>query len=108
IEKGEVEEGLVQLDTFSKKCSDDEKFELITYYMQLGLYDRAIVLAEELYELYPNEGQVLLILGELYMEEDREEEAIDLLTTIQPDNTLYIQSLLLLADLYQIQGLEEV
>lgn len=108
IESGEIEEGLQQLEEVGQKGSHDEKFELIMYYMQLGLVDKALKLAEELYELYPDEGQLLLVLGELYMELDREEEAIEVLNDIHKDDELYVQSLLVLADVYQMQGLEEV
>ncbi|WP_108671133.1 tetratricopeptide repeat protein [Peribacillus acanthi] len=76
--------------------------------MELGFFDHSIPLYEALLEGYPNEGELIITLAELYMEQDREEEALQLLSQVKQDDEMFASALLLEADLYQMQGLSEV
>ncbi|WP_163100987.1 tetratricopeptide repeat protein [Peribacillus alkalitolerans] len=76
--------------------------------MELGFYDHSIPLYEALLKGYPNEGELIVTLAELYLEQDREEDALQLLSQVKQDDDMYASALLLEADLYQIQGLSEV
>lgn len=108
VNKGETEKGLDLLANIQPTLHDEEKLQLAEEYYQWGIIDKAHDIIEELHFLYPDEIQITLFLAELFIEMEKEEEAIDLLNTIMIDHEAYPQALLLLADLYQMQGLVEV
>ncbi|MCP8968763.1 tetratricopeptide repeat protein [Ectobacillus ponti] len=108
IEQGEVEKGLELLEEREQAGTDEEKYYVAYYYQRLGLVERALRIMEDLHTLYPDEIEFRLLLAELYVDDDREDEAIDLLSEVAEDEEGYVRTLLLLADLYQMQGLEEV
>lgn len=108
VNKGETEEGLNLLANILPTLHDEEKLHLADQYYQWGIIDQAHEIVEELHFLYPEETQVTLFLAELFLDLEKEEEAINLLNTITSDHEAYPQALLLLADLYQMQGLAEV
>jgi tetratricopeptide (TPR) repeat protein len=108
VNKGETEKGLDILANIQPTLHDEEKLQLAEEYYQWGIIDKAHDIIEELHFLYPDEIQITLFLAELFIEMEKEEEAIDLLNTIMIDHEAYPQALLLLADLYQMQGLVEV
>jgi tetratricopeptide (TPR) repeat protein len=108
VNKGETEEGLNLLSNIQPTLHDEEKLHLAEQYYQWGIVDKAYEIIEELHFLYPEETQITLFLAELFLDLEKEEEAIDLLNTITADHEAYPQALLLLADLYQMQGLAEV
>ncbi|WP_273125969.1 tetratricopeptide repeat protein [Metabacillus sp. HB246100] len=108
VNKGETEAGLNLLENIVPTLHDEEKLQLADQFYQWGIVDKAYELIEELHFLYPEETQITLFLAELNLDLEKEEEAIDLLNTISNDDDSYPQALLLLADLYQMQGLLEV
>jgi tetratricopeptide (TPR) repeat protein len=108
IDAGQVEEGLKILETRVQQGTDEEKYYIARYYHTLGFLEQSLVIMEDLCLLYPEESELTLFLAELYIDLDREEEAIELLNDISEEDELYVQALLLLADLYQMQGLDEV
>jgi predicted Zn-dependent protease len=105
INKGETEEALSLLANIQPTLHDEEKLHLAEQYYQWGIVDKAHDIMEELHFLYPEEAQITLFLAELFLELEKEEESIELLNTITTDHEAYPQALLLLADLYQMQGL---
>jgi tetratricopeptide (TPR) repeat protein len=108
IENGEAEKGLEQLSEFVQKASDDEKFYVANYYMQLGFMEEAGGLIDELAVKYPEEGQINILRAEIFLELDEEEKAMEVLHEISSDDDVYVQALVLQADIYQMQGLDEV
>lgn len=108
VETGRTEEGLKKLELLEKRLHDEEKFYVADIYFQLGLVDRAKHIVEDLHLLYPEESDITLLLAEIYMELDHEEQVIQLLNTIDSSSPDYPRCLVLLADLYQLQGLSEV
>ncbi|WGI66141.1 hypothetical protein QEN29_25690 [Escherichia coli] len=62
----------------------------------------------DLHDLYPEETGLTCFYAELLIDSDEEEKAIAVLETIPEDDDAYPESLLLMADLYQMQGLFEV
>ena len=76
--------------------------------MQLGFLNEAKELYELLLVTYPNEGELKVSLAEILIEMDKESDAISYLDSIQEDDPDYPRALLILADLYQMQGLVEV
>ncbi|WP_456278556.1 tetratricopeptide repeat protein [Bacillus sp. AK128] len=108
VEYGEVEKGLAELERLLPKASDDDKYSVASAYYQLGFLEEAKALLISLLEIYPTESELLLLLAEVYIDLDEEEQAIVLLDQVDEEDEEYPRALLLLADLYQMQGLDEV
>ncbi|MFD3446100.1 tetratricopeptide repeat protein [Microbacteriaceae bacterium 4G12] len=108
MEQGQVEEGLEILAAHAKNGTDEEKYEVARYYYQFGFVDQAFPIMYDLHLLYPEESEITLFLAELYIDLDKEDEAIEVLNEVKEEDDLYVQALLLLADLYQMQGFDEV
>ncbi|WP_242142660.1 MULTISPECIES: lipopolysaccharide assembly protein LapB [unclassified Bacillus cereus group] len=108
IENGEVEKGLQQLKEQVKQGTDEEKYDIARYYHTLGFVEEALAIVEDLHLLYPEESEFTIFLAELYIDLDKEDEAIEVLHDIPEDDDFYVQSLLLVADLFQMQGFDDV
>ncbi|OZI11671.1 hypothetical protein CEW92_10240 [Bacillaceae bacterium SAS-127] len=91
--------------TFS---SDDEKYSLAEELYHLGFLNETKELYEGLLKKYPSEGELRVLLAEVLVEMDEEEEAMLQLDQMDESDEFFPRSLLLLADLYQMQGLYEV
>ncbi|WP_078546095.1 tetratricopeptide repeat protein [Litchfieldia alkalitelluris] len=108
VENGEAEKGLKYINEMKSQCSDDEKYEIAITFFKWGLVNEAKDLVEELLFMYPDEGELLVLMAEILIDLDNEEEAIGFLEDISKNDPAYVEALLLQADLYQIQGLHEV
>lgn len=109
LESGETEHALMHLEELEKEGSDDDRLAIADLYLELGLADRATAVLSKLYVDYEGDPNVALSLAEAYLDSDREEEAIAVLEKIKSDDAdTQVRSLVLLADLYQSQGLDEV
>ncbi|WP_430534138.1 tetratricopeptide repeat protein [Listeria rocourtiae] len=88
--------------------TDEEQYFLAEQLMQLGFLEEA----EDLYELllakYKDEGELLVRAAEVAIEKDDIEGAMAYLEQVNAQDEAYPESLLVLADLYQMQGLFEV
>lgn len=87
---------------------DEEKFLLGEELLQLGFLDEAERMFSALLAVYPDEGELFILLAETLMEKGQEDKAILLLEKISDTDDVYAQALLLMADLYQMEGLFEV
>ncbi|MEK4864189.1 tetratricopeptide repeat protein [Bacillus sp. FSL E2-8895] len=108
IENGEAEKGLQLLKEQLRVANDEEKYDIARYYHTLGFMDEALAITEDLRLLYPEESEFTVFLAELYIDLDKEDEAIEVLHDIPENDDLYVQSLLLVADLFQMQGFDDV
>ncbi|NRD80566.1 tetratricopeptide repeat protein [Bacillus sp. BRMEA1] len=108
LENGQHNEALNEYNDVLKSGGHEEKFVLAEELFQFGFLDEAKELIESLLDIYPEEGELLVLLGEILVEAGDEEQAILVLENISELDANYARSLLLLADLYQIQGLFEV
>jgi tetratricopeptide (TPR) repeat protein len=108
LENGQHKEALSEYNVVLNSGLPEEKYLLGEELYQYGFLDEAKALIEDLLKIYPEEGELLVLLGEILVEAGEEEEAILVLEQISEQDANYGQSLLLLADLYQIQGLYEV
>ncbi|WP_449536737.1 tetratricopeptide repeat protein [Ferdinandcohnia sp. Marseille-Q9671] len=108
VEDGNVEEGLEAIKKFREQSNDDEKYTIAQNYYKWGFIEEAKEIVEELIAQYPDEGELFVFLAEIMIDLDMEEEAIDILEQIAEDDPVYLESLVLQADLFQIQGLHEV
>ncbi|QQK76027.1 tetratricopeptide repeat protein [Salicibibacter cibarius] len=108
IEQGDVQGGLQKINRIEKNADDDQLFEIATLYQSLGHSHEGLRIADKLLETYPSEGSLLTLKAEAAIDLDREEEAIDLLESIDSADDAFLEAQMLLADLYHLQGLEEV
>jgi len=109
LEHGHTSEALAALEKLEKTGTDEDRLAVADLYIELGLSDRAVDLLAPLYVEYAGNAGVALLLAECYIDLDREEEAISVLEQVDTSDTEYgPRSLVLLADLYQSQGLDEV
>ncbi|MGD7008004.1 tetratricopeptide repeat protein [Metabacillus sp. 84] len=108
VENGDAEKGLEQLTILEGTLHDEEKFLLADKYYEWGLPDKALNLLSDLHLLYPRETDISLLMAEAYIDLEQEDEAIAILDQIDKGDDAYPQALLLQADLYQLQGLQEV
>jgi tetratricopeptide (TPR) repeat protein len=108
LENGKHNEAINEYNDVLISGMPDEKFLLAEELYQFGFLSEAKALVESLLEVYPEEGELLVMLGEILVESGDEERAILELEKISEHDPSFGQSLLLLADLYQVQGLYEV
>ncbi|MEH7254852.1 tetratricopeptide repeat protein [Neobacillus niacini] len=108
LENGQHNEAINEYNVVLTKGKPDEKFLLAEEMLQYGFLAEAKALVENLLVIYPEEGELLVLLGEILVESGDEEQAILVLEKISKNDPSFGQSLLLLADLYQVQGLYEV
>ncbi|MED1205003.1 tetratricopeptide repeat protein [Heyndrickxia acidicola] len=108
LESGNLTEAEKEYKKIKTYGSDEEKYMLAEELVRLGFMPEARELYELLLESYPDEGEILIALAEIYIDMDKEEESILLLDSIAETDPEYPRALLLLADLYQMQGLFEV
>ncbi|MCY1690676.1 tetratricopeptide repeat protein [Exiguobacterium sp. SL14] len=109
LEHGHTSEALATLEQLEKTGTDEDRLAVADLYIELGLSDRAVDLLAPLYVEYAGNAGVALLLAECYIDLDREEEAISVLEQVDTSDMEYgPRSLVLLADLYQSQGLDEV
>lgn len=108
LENGQHEEALAGYEKILKNGTNDERLLLGEELFQYGFLEEAKKLYERLLEAYPEEGEILVSLAEILIEQGQEDEALQTLNKIHEDDPSYPQSLLLQADLYQMEGLYEV
>ncbi|MCL7745924.1 tetratricopeptide repeat protein [Halalkalibacter alkaliphilus] len=108
IESGSVEHGLEQLAKLEKNADHQLKHDIAELYHELGHVEKAKKIIDELLMLYPDEGSLYAFAAELLIDMDEEDEAIEMLLEIKQEDPAFLQAQLLLADLYQMQSLDEV
>jgi tetratricopeptide (TPR) repeat protein len=108
VEQGKVEEGMEALKRMEESADDQIKYDIALIYFDWGLMDKTKVIIEKLLMNYPDEAELEIFMAEVLVEMGEEDEAIEYLLDIGDENESYPRALLLLADLYQAQGLEEV
>ncbi|MGW8460135.1 tetratricopeptide repeat protein [Bacillus atrophaeus] len=108
VEAGETEKGLNTLSKAEKQLHDEDKAIAAQLYYEWGNADKAISLISDLHDLYPEETELTNFYAELLIDIDEDEKALAVLETIPETDASYPESLLLMADLYQMQGLFEV
>ena len=74
----------------------------------MDFYKKLLQILEHLQFLFPEENQLKIDQAQLFLEMDKEDEALEMFTTIEKTSDAYPQALLTLADYYQMIGLYEV
>ncbi|AIC94596.1 tetratricopeptide repeat protein [Shouchella lehensis] len=108
IEAGNIEAALAYIAEHALSDNHQIRFEAAELYYELGHIREARTIVEELRSLYPDEGSLAILSAEMMIDEDQEDEAIELLLEVGAKDDSFVQAQLLLADLYQLQALDEV
>src|SRR3954470_16519189 len=108
LENGLYEEALKGYKKILTHGLDEEKFIVGEQLFHYGFVKESQNLVKSLLEEYPEEGELIVLLAETLLEQGDEESAILELEKIGVDDSSFPESLLLLADLYQMEGLYEV
>ncbi len=108
LQDGNMNEANQLFSSIFSQGSDEELYLLAEELFQLGFLEETKKLYSKLLESYPGEGEIIVLLAETLTEMDKEDEAVLLLEQIDSSDSFFPRSLLLLADLYQMQGLYEV
>jgi len=106
--------GLGQVDAAKKSFAsalrhddDDTIYSLAEELYALGMSTQAKRAYEKLLERYPDEDQLRTALADIAIDEDDTDAAMAYLADIKPTSNAYLESLLVIADLYQSEGLYE-
>ena len=105
LDRQELEEAEVQFQQALLEDSEAQLLDLGQYLESIGFYPQAKEIYEQIAETYP---EVYLSLATILAEEGQTEEAFAYLEEIEPDSNWYVASLLVKADLYQMEGLADV
>ncbi|WP_231495804.1 lipopolysaccharide assembly protein LapB [Paucisalibacillus sp. EB02] len=108
MEMDQVDQAIDHISSHLEHATDDERFGFAEFYMNWGFLLEAEDILLHLLKQYPDESELKLLLTDIYIEQQMDEKAIDLLNSIPSDDEAYLQALVALADLYQSQGLFEV
>ncbi|MBT2677722.1 tetratricopeptide repeat protein [Bacillus sp. ISL-35] len=108
IENGQLDKAMSAYKEILEQGNDEEKFLLSEELFRFGFMEETEALIESLLKNYPDEGELHVLLAETRIELGKEEEAMLSLEKVGKDDPAFPQALLLLADLYQMEGLFEV
>lgn len=110
IAQGHIDDGLDEIQRLLEhpQMTDELRFEVSQSLYQFGFLDEAIDLLEPLQLLYADVSEISLTLAEMYLEKNKMNEALDLLTTITAEDPEFVRAVLLIAESYRLQGLYEV
>ncbi|HCU09414.1 tetratricopeptide repeat protein [Weissella cibaria] len=104
---GQLEDAKKSFASSLRYDEDDTVYSLAEELYGLGFSSQAKRAYQKLLEKYPDEDQLCTALADIAIDEDKTDEAIAYLAEISPESNAYIESLLVLADLYQSEGLNE-
>lgn len=90
-----------------RKDSDDLVYSLAEELYALGFLNQSRRAYKKLLNKYPDEDEIRTALADIAIEDGNIDEAQDYLAQIMPDSTSYLQSLLVKADIYQSEDLNE-
>lgn len=108
FENNQPEQAIQLIDGYLPQASVEERIEIAELYIQWGFLNEAITILTNLMNEYPNDGELKVMLADIYIENDQDEQALLLLNEISEHDDAYLQALVQQADLYQAQGLFEV
>lgn len=108
LEAGKHVEAFAEIQKVTKFGTDADRLELAEKLIALGFLEEAREILNVLLQYHPDEGELLIMLAEVYFELGQEDEAILTLERVDRADEFYIFALIILADIYQLQGLSEV
>ncbi|MCO7176750.1 tetratricopeptide repeat protein [Sporolactobacillus kofuensis] len=108
LESGQTDEGLQMLHELLHEGDDNELFGVASLYQQFGFLEDAEKVYDLLLKRYPNDSELILQHSELLIDKNEESKAINDLQRIHPLDENFLSAQVMLADLYQMEGLDEV
>ncbi|MER2262800.1 MAG: tetratricopeptide repeat protein [Psychrobacillus sp.] len=108
MEDGDIEKLEGMVDAFLLEEDPDEQYGLADVLTEYGFIQQALKTLEHLNFLFPEEDQLKIDLAQLFLELNKEDDALEMLSNIEKNSESYPQALLTLADYYQMIGLYEV
>ncbi|MET3696107.1 tetratricopeptide repeat protein [Bacillus oleivorans] len=107
-ENGDFDKANQLYQQILKTGMPEDQLQLADGLQHLGFLEEALSLFEALHIQFPDEGEIKLALAETLQDLGREDEALIYTSSIEADDPVYPQALLMEADFYQAQGLFEV
>lgn len=107
MEMNLTNEAIMLIQEALDKATDQEKVLYAGFFMEWGFLDKARSILEPLNDT-SHQSDVILMLAEIYTEQQEDAKAIELLLLIDSDDDAYLPALVQLADLYEQEGLFEV
>ncbi|MDD1406975.1 tetratricopeptide repeat protein [Limosilactobacillus reuteri] len=108
LEAGKLKEAQNSFKLALINDDDDMLFSLAEELYALGFLQQARTIYLKLLDCYPDEDELKTNLATIAIDEGHNDEALSYLAQIKPDSPAYIQSLLVVADLYQTEEEFEV
>ncbi|WEG74268.1 tetratricopeptide repeat protein [Vagococcus intermedius] len=108
IQDGDLIEAQLQFEEALKKDEPEVLVQLGEQLLAAGFLEEAAQIFEKLFEAFPTEHSLVIPLAEIAIENDQIEKAFELLESIPDSDDSYVESLIVLADLYQVIGVPEV
>ena len=87
LENGQHEEALIGYEQILTFGSNEERFLLAEELFQYGFIQESQNLIQRLLEIYPEEGELLVLLAETFIELGNEEQAILILEKIHIEDS---------------------
>ncbi len=107
IKEGNLEQVQLLIEPLLLASEPDTQYEIAEMLVGTGYLKEADQILQHIQFLFPEEAQIKIDRAHLLMEIDQEDEALLLLSSIEPHEEVYPQALLSLADYYQMQGFYE-
>jgi len=107
VESGQYEQGIEHIKQVLQGADEETSFEIALLYQEWGMVQEAHKILMQLHKRHPGDSHILMALAEIEVDLDKEDQAIEWLLTIHQLDENYLSAQVLLADLYQAQGLEE-
>ncbi|MFT8362360.1 MAG: tetratricopeptide repeat protein [Sporolactobacillus sp.] len=108
LASGESEKGLAILQRLIDDTDDSVVFAAASVYQDYGFIEQAEQAYRRLLADYPQDSTILLQLADLLIDKNEEDQAIEFVQRIAADDDNYLSAQVLLAELYQMDGLTEV
>ncbi|MGM8213969.1 tetratricopeptide repeat protein [Bacillaceae bacterium W0354] len=107
-DSGKVNEAVNYLLEHISSETEEDQFAIGELLHSWGYLDEALNIFKELLQDYPDDFEIKFMLADIYIDLEQDEKALDLVESIEPNDPNYIRALVVLADIYQSQGLYEV
>lgn len=108
IESGDIEEANRLFSWALRKDDDETIYNLAGELFAIGYDTKALRIYQKLMEKYPADSEFKINSAEILIDQGKNDEAIELLDSVEPGSENYLQALLVAADLYQTEELFEV
>ncbi|MER2237440.1 MAG: hypothetical protein ABS892_05180, partial [Psychrobacillus sp.] len=93
MEDGDIEKLDGMVDAFLLEENPDEQYGLADLLTEYGFIQEAIKTLENLNFLFPEEDQLKIDLAQLFLELNKEDDALEMLSNIEKNSESYPQAL---------------